>query len=428
LAGLGPDWVQARRAAAFERFASAQLPTDAEEVWRYSRIGQLDLDAYTPLTTPTTLADTTSQLSDDQQMPPELEEVLAACGKRAGLIWLRNGRVARVELDPSLAERGVAVGQLDGTRDGDRILGSVAQPVDVFVDLSEAFTAHPLVVDVPRRVVVEDPIVVLQWVDSPDAAVASRVVVRTGEAAEVTVVDHAASPHSLSALVLPVVELDAGDGSHLSYLNVQALGSRVWQIGYQASRAGRDATLNSTAVAMGGHYARLRSDSRLVGEGGNSKLLALYFGDGEQMHDFRTMQDHEAPKTISDLLFKGAVEDSAHSVYSGLIRVRKGAAGTNAFQTNRNLVLTEGAHADSVPNLEIEENDVRCSHASAVGPIDEDHRYYLEARGVPPAVADRLVVLGFFDEVLERVPVAGLRRPLRRAVAAKLEAVEVATS
>jgi Fe-S cluster assembly protein SufD len=138
------------------------------------------------------------------------------------------------------------------------------------------------------------------------------------------------------------------------------------------------------------------------------------------MHDFRTIQDHAAPNTTSDLLFKGAVSDEARSVYSGLIRVRKEARGTNAFQTNRNLVLTEGAHADSVPNLEIEENDVRCSHASAVGPIDEDQRYYLESRGVPPEVADRLIVLGFFDEIVERSPVPGLRPVVREALAAKL--------
>jgi Fe-S cluster assembly protein SufD len=139
------------------------------------------------------------------------------------------------------------------------------------------------------------------------------------------------------------------------------------------------------------------------------------------MHDFRTLQDHDAPKTTSDLLFKGAVEDESRAVYSGLIRIRKGAAGTNAFQTNRNLVLGQGAHADSVPNLEIEENDVKCSHASAVGPIDEEQRYYLEARGLPPEAADRLIVLGFFEEILEDIHITGLRDPLRRAVAAKLE-------
>jgi len=220
--------------------------------------------------------------------------------------------------------------------------------------------------------------------------------------------------------VVPTWELDAQHAANLRYLNVQELGPRVWQIGYQASRVARDATLQSAMVALGGDYARVRADAKLTGEGGTSHLLAVYFGDREQMHDFRTMQDHDAPKTTSDLLFKGAVADAARSVYTGLIRVKHGAAGTRAFQTNRNLVLSEGASANSVPNLEIEENDVSCSHASAVGPIDEEQRYYLEARGVPTDVAERLIVLGFFDDVLERVPVPGLRGPLRDAVEAKL--------
>ena len=138
------------------------------------------------------------------------------------------------------------------------------------------------------------------------------------------------------------------------------------------------------------------------------------------MHDLRTVQQHAAPQARSDLLFKGVVANQAHSVYSGLIRVEKGARGTNAFQTNRNLVLSEGARADSVPNLEIEDNDVRCSHASAVGPIDESQLFYLESRGVPTPAAERLIAMGFLDDVLERFPVHGLLAWLRSAVAAKV--------
>jgi Fe-S cluster assembly protein SufD len=223
--------------------------------------------------------------------------------------------------------------------------------------------------------------------------------------------------------VAQVTEIEVEPAANLRHLTVQELGPRVWHIAYAASRVGRDATLQAAAASLGGEYARMRTGSLLDGQGGTSNLLAVYFGDEHQMHDFRTLQDHDAPKTTSDLLFKGAVEDEAHAVYSGLIRVRKGAKGTNAFQTNRNLVLSDGAHADSVPNLEILENDVRCSHASAVGPIDADQRYYLESRGVPPQVAERLIVLGFFDDILERTPVEGLRPLLRAAVATKLDKV-----
>ena len=153
---------------------------------------------------------------------------------------------------------------------------------------------------------------------------------------------------------------------------------------------------------------------------GSSYLTALYFADGERMHDFRTLQDHAGPSSTSDLLFKGAVQDRGRSVYSGLIRVRKEAPGTNAFQTNRNLVLSEGASAESVPNLEIETNDVKCSHASAVGPIDEEQLYYLESRGVPPEAAERLIVLGFFSDVLDRLPTPKLVSSLKAGVAERL--------
>jgi Fe-S cluster assembly protein SufD len=197
-------------------------------------------------------------------------------------------------------------------------------------------------------------------------------------------------------------------------------------VGLQASRVGRDATLTSAAVALGGRYARLRTDSALVGAGGTSRLLAVYFGTGTQMHDFRTVQGHRAPHTTSDLLYKGVVANQSRSVYTGLIRVEKGARGTNAFQTNRNLVLHEGAHADSVPNLEIEDNDVHCSHASTVGPIAEEQRFYLESRGVPPEVADRLIALGFLDEVLEQGPIPAVRDIVRTELVAKLAEAEEA--
>ena len=147
----------------------------------------------------------------------------------------------------------------------------------------------------------------------------------------------------------------------------------------------------------------------------------MYFGDGDQMLDFRTLQDHAAPHTRSNLLFKGAVEDRAHSVYSGMVHLRPEGQHSEAYQTNRNLVLSEGAGAESIPNLEIEANDVRCSHASTVGPVDDDQRYYLATRGIPPEEADRLIVLGFFDDVLSRLPVRSLSAPLRDAVVRKIE-------
>jgi Fe-S cluster assembly protein SufD len=223
------------------------------------------------------------------------------------------------------------------------------------------------------------------------------------------------------ALVLPVVELDVADAARVRYLGAQLLGPRVWQLGRQASRVGADATFATTTVALGGDWARLTIDSTMAGRGATGEMSAVWFGEGGQTHDFRTMQDHLAPHTTSNLLFKGAVQDRSRSVYTGLIHIGKQAKGVNAFQTNRNVKLSADAWAESVPNLEIENNDVRCSHASAVGPVDEDQRFYLESRGVEPAVAERLIVLGFFEEVLARLPVPAVADPLRAEIRAKLD-------
>jgi Fe-S cluster assembly protein SufD len=402
LSAFAPD--RATRTDAAERFAAASLPTAGEEVWRYSRVDEIDLERYAPV-------DAAAPV--DSAMPPQLEEVLAAVGPRAGLVVTRNGRVARLELDDTLAGKGVALAVGNGDTAYD------APEVDAFVTLNAAFAAQPIVIDVPAGVVVDAPIVVLNWIDADGVITLPRTVIRAGEQSQLSVLEHGGST-DVDALVVPVSEVSVSPAANVRYLQTQDLGARVSQLAYATSRVDRDSFLEATAVALGGDFARLRTDAVVAGQGATSNLLAVYFGTETQMHDFRTLQDHVAPRSTSDLLFKGAVGGDARSVYSGLIRVRPGAHGTNAFQTNRNLVLSEGAHAESVPNLEIEENDVRCSHASAIGPVDEDQRYYLECRGVPSGVAERLIVLGFFDEIIERSPIAGLRPLLRAGVAAKV--------
>ena len=407
----GPGWLRDRRQGAYERFASHPLPTDAEEVWRYSRIAQLDLDAFHLLPLDVAVG--------RRVLGQPLQAALDDIGGHCGLAAVHDGVVTELSLDDDVAARGVVLADLTTDDRGEDALGAVADnSTDSFTELNTAFVRGAVLLDVPDGVIVDRPIVVLHCVETEGVAVFPRTIVRLGRDSEATVVEWQRS-EDVVAFVDPVVELDVGEAARLGYVNVQQWGERVWQTGYQASRVARDATLRSSTIALGGDYARIRTDSRLAGRGATSHLQAVYFGGHTQMHDFRTMQDHAAPSTTSDLLFKGAVQDQAQSVYSGLIRVRKEGGGTNAFQTNRNLVLSEGARAESVPNLEIEANDVRCSHASAVGPIDDDQRYYLESRGIPPDVAERLIVLGFFSEVLEALPTASLIEPLREALRAK---------
>jgi Fe-S cluster assembly protein SufD len=242
------------------------------------------------------------------------------------------------------------------------------------------------------------------------------------------VVERFVSNDSVVSLVVPVLEVRAARSARVNYVAVNQLGTRTWQIGHQQAVGHRDSTIRLNTVALGGDYARVRAEARLVEQGANAQQLALYFASGTQMHDFRTLQHHVAPRTHSDLLFKGAVGGSARSVYTGLIHIAKNAAHSEAFQTNRNLTLGEGAWAESVPNLEIETNEVKCSHASTVGSIEDDHRFYLESRGVPPEVAERLIVFGFFNDVLDRMPRGVDVEPLRRAVADKLAAEAALTA
>jgi Fe-S cluster assembly protein SufD len=413
----GPDWLSARRLAAVEQLADVEWPTEHEEIWRYSRIDQLDLGRFRPVP-PERLGEA------GVESAPGGGPIAAEAGQRAALVVVHNGRVVHHTLSDELQRKGVQVCGI-ATCDADELAGmlgtaSSASP-DAFTLLHDAFLAGGAYIRVPRGVVVEHPIVVLHWSEGDGLASFPHTLVVAEDGAQVTVFDRYGSTSSAGHLVDAVVELLVGDDAHVRYLSVQEHDPRTWQVALQRAHLGRDATLQSAVVALGGAYARLRSEARLDGRGAESDLTAVYFGDGHQMLDFRTLQDHAAPNTRSDLLFKGAVEDEAQSVYSGLIRIREQAQKTVAYQTNRNLVLTEGAEAKSVPNLEIEADDVRCSHASAVGPIDEDQLYYLATRGVPPEEAERLVVLGFFDDVFDRLPVRSLVGPLRRSVIEKLE-------
>lgn len=361
----------------------ATLPDPQEEVWRYSRVAELDPERYAP---------TPSALTSTLDLPAS---------------WTAAG--ARVL-------RGDDVDERSG-------LGSVAQGgPDLFATANDAYAADPIVVHVPRGAQLAEPLVVEHRIEGDGVAVYPRLVVLVDEAAAATVVERTTSSAG-AQISVPLTELRVARGARLQLSSIQALGAQAWQIGSLVADVAQEGDLKVGLVGLGGEYARLRTDCRLSGRGANGDLLAAYFGAGDQTLDFRTFQHHDAPDTTSDLLFKGAVGGRSRSVYTGLIRVDKDARGTNAHQTNRNVKLSDDAWAESVPNLEIETNDVRCSHASTVGPVDPEQRFYLESRGVPPTVADRLIVAGFFDEVVRRLPGEGVAADVGARIAAKLDDV-----
>ncbi|HYA69025.1 MAG TPA: SufD family Fe-S cluster assembly protein [Acidimicrobiales bacterium] len=418
----GPDWLVRRRAEAWDRFVSRPMPTEAEEVWRYSGIDAFDLERYGPDLGPA--ADFDVATSD----PAAARAVADRLGARSALVVTRNGGVVHVDAAGLPEDTVIVTRGPKADEEPIECLGALGTVHDAFGELHDAFLPDVVVIASAPKAVLERPVVVVHLVDASTPtgqgglAVFPHLVVRAGTSSEAGVIEVLASigEEPGPALVVPVVELDVGDDARLSYANVQFLGSECVHLGTQASRVGRDATLRSFTAGFGAVYDRVRTDSDLVGSGGRSVLHAAYLGTARQVHDFRTLQDHHAPRTQSELLFEGAIADDARSVYSGLIRIRNGARGSDAFQTNHNLVLSEGAHADSVPNLDIEENDVRCSHASTVGPVDEEQLYYLESRGIAPAVAERLIVLGFFSAMAERAPFAGAGRLVEQTVAERL--------
>jgi Fe-S cluster assembly protein SufD len=278
-------------------------------------------------------------------------------------------------------------------------LGSVVGSKEAMVSLNDAQMSDALIIDIARTKVVDRPIVVVHHTAA--GATYPRTYVRLADGAIATIIEVTLGGGS-DTLNVPVSELEVSDAANLRYGSIQLLDGAAWHLATIGARIGRDATVSQFTAGLGAAYDRCRSDVELSGQGSSSVLRSTYLGGADQIHDLRTKQDHAAPKTKSDLLCKGAVAGSSRSIYTGLIKVRKGAVRSDAMQTNHNLVLSEAAHADSVPNLDISENDVRCSHASTVGPIDEDQRYYLESRGISPSDAQRLLVRGFFRDLLDK--------------------------
>ena len=387
-----PDWTELigspalteRRKEAEERSSLTGLPSFEEELWRYTPIDELEPSSYK--------LDSPGGALIDLGLTKGLDEQAAA------IIHIVNGQIVSI----STIDEAVTV-HSEGA-ELENAIGSVVGPdFDFFADCNLAYCATPILVEVAANAVVASPILIRHHTTVENLAWFPRVMIHAGENSESTVIEHQSSS-GVDALVCPVNEIKVGQAGRLKYLTVQEHGPSVWQIATQVAETGRDAHVSLSQVALGGAYARARIDTKMTGQGSSSEISAVYFGRQSAKHDFRTFQKHEAPHSNSNLLFKGAVDDESRAIYTGLIRIEPAAGDVNAFQTNRTLKLSEKAWAESVPNLEIENNDVKCSHASAVGPIDEEQKFYIESRGVPADIAEALVVKGFFADVLKGLP------------------------
>ena len=384
-----PPWRRAQRDAALEVFRAGGLPDVADDVWRYAPLDLLQLD--------------------------ELELAAAPSGRRAetavggrspaAVITVDAGQVVSVDANASVRGLDVSIGP---PSDG---LGALVGADDAFASLNLALTPGPLVIDVAAGTRIEQPVVVL--VECPEGASFPRMLVRVHGGASVRILEQLTGPASL---VAGVAEYEVGEGASLEVCTVQSLSMASWSVARTRASIARAATFSQAIVGLGGRYDRVRADAVLAGDEARSVLHTAHVGSGDQVHDLRTQQVHEGRRTVSQLRSKAAVAGSAGSIYSGLISMRKGAKKADASQVNTSLVLSDDAYADAVPNLDIEENDVRCSHASSVGPVDAEQRWYLESRGVAPADAVQLILEGFFDDVERLVDDAVLSASLREAI------------
>jgi Fe-S cluster assembly protein SufD len=350
------------------------LPTTSDEVWRYAPLAQFSIDSFgSPVSgaTPPAFTDDLAQHADI-------------------VIHIDNGTFVD------------AKGELPGVTVSWRDEWSVDEAPysdDAFALLNAALHPHVITLDVDPDVTA-GTVLLVHHVGK--GASFPRTRINVGRNAKLTVIEVWSG--GTESFVAPVGEFQVNENAHLTHVTYQRLDTSAWHVSRTTARIERTGRMHQSVLSLGGHYDRARNDAELVGPGAENQLWTTFLGSGDQVHDLRSHQMHHVGRTTSVLLSKGAAADRSRSVYTGLIEIERGARRTDARQTNHNLLLSPQAHADSVPNLDIRENDVTCAHASSVGPLDELQRWYLESRGVSRQDAERLIIEGFFKEMLDVLP------------------------
>lgn len=416
-----PDWVREKRLAAWEAYEAIPMPTRTDEEWRRTDIRHLPIGDVAPYATPNGRVDSVAALQ------PEVAAVLGDEERRAGLTVQVDSSSVFSELSADLAEQGVIFCDLATAIEKypdlvKQYFMTEAVPVDdnKFAALHGAFWSGGTFVYVPAGVQVEVPLWAQVYAHA-GVGVFPHTLVVAEPGASVVVIDAWNSETSDEPTIAAgVVEIIAREEAQVRYIQLQDWGRNVWNFVTQRALVAQDAVVNSLNVGLGSKLSKSLIAGHLVGAGSLAEMLGLYFADETQHLDFQTRQWHISPYAQSDLLFKGAIKDRARTVYSGIIKVFEGAQRTDAYQANRNLILSRTARADTIPNLEIGANDVRCTHGATVGQVEEEYIFYLMSRGIQRTEAIKLIVDGFFDEVIERVPVPEVQETVRAAITRKI--------
>jgi Fe-S cluster assembly protein SufD len=385
------------RAAALARYEELPIPDTTEEAWRFTNLRGFDPGDYS--------AEPEEGMFQTESMLPELEVAGWAEVSETGI---------RVHSVPTV--EGV---RFEPLSDSDPRLHSIVGWEEKFAAHNAALWKHGLLVHVPKGVELELPLYVRIANSVPRGSIFWRLLVVAEEGARFTLIEeYASATPDLDAYTNAVAELFVEQAAKLEYVSIQNLSRETWHFATHHARVERDAELDWVAGGFGSKKGKIRIQNDLSGTGATSRVTGAYFADGDQHLDYDTFQEHIAPSTESDFAFKGALRESAHAVWRGMIRVEQDAQKTNAYQENRNLLLSPEAHADSIPGLEIMANDVRCTHGATLGRVNREELFYLMARGLSRSEAERLIVRGFFQDVLDRIDL----EPVRDALGAALEA------
>jgi Fe-S cluster assembly protein SufD len=433
VAASEPEWLRALRLEAWDIYEQTPLPTKKLEEWRYTDVRLLKLnDVRVASADDAAATEAAAALAVDARDGAERSIAAARAAlesREASARVLQIGNSApEIWLDPALAAQGVVLADLREAAETHRDLveahlatRAVPATAGKFAALNAALWQSGIFLYVPAGVHFAAPIRVVRWIPRAGIAVLPRTLFIAERGARVALVEEFLSPDlEAPSLSVGAVEAFAGDAAEVQYVALQSWGKGVRHVSMQKTIAGRDAKLDTLVVNLGATVARVDQWAALEGPGARSDMLGLYFASGDQHFDMSTRQDHTVPHATSDLLYKGALYDRSRTIFRGLIKVFPKAQRTDAYQTNRNLLLSDKAEATSLPNLEIEADDVRCSHASTVGQLDDEELFYIMSRGVPANMAERLVVFGFFGDVLDRLPLPGVVEELKAAIAKRI--------
>ncbi|KAF0110775.1 MAG: Fe-S cluster assembly protein SufD [Chloroflexi bacterium] len=411
------NFLLAYRMKAWEIFKKLPFPSETDEAWKRTSIKELRFEKFR-------LLDPSSKV--ETNIPESLTKPLAD-DIHGGQILLSPGR-ATITLDSDLAALGVIFTDLEhAQKEYPEFLAKAVEKTsseaeDKFTALARALGTCGILLYIPKGVKVEKPLHTLFWAFGEGLVHASKIFVYLEEDASVTYVHESSSPNNLDgqSIHTGIMEVYAGPGSKLNFVELQSFGSNIWNFTHERVSVDRDAEVDWIFGALGSHVTKNFSDLNLIGQGSSGKMSGFYFTNQDQHLDHDTQQNHLAPNTTSDLLFKGALLGKSRSVWQGMIYVAPNADKTNGYQANRNLVLSEKARADSIPGLEILTDDVRCTHGATVGKIDIEQVFYLESRGMPRKTAEKLIVEGFFDPIMQRIPFNGVRNRFQSAIEEKM--------